>query len=323
MIRIGPDLVSPTSLGRPVATIGVFDGVHRGHQRVLSDLRRWAAELGTKSLVVTFDRSPRAVTRGRRVPCITSLEHRLVLFERLGMDACAVLRFDRRLRRTSARDFVVKVLCGKLRARGALLGFNARFGRDAEGDYALLRRLAAEGVCRARRSSRPARAGGAPVSSSAIRRAIEAGRLNEAERMLGRPVSLLGTVIRGSARGAHTGFPTANLDLHHEVKPPRGVYVTTARLARAWRPALTSIGRKLTFPHPPREDIVEVFIPGVGRSLYGRDIEVRFVRKLREQITFRSAEALADQIRHDLAALKGEGTCRPRTSSRRRRSKSS
>ncbi len=307
MIRIGPELRAPRSLGRPVATIGAFDGVHKGHQRVLADLKRWAGTLGARSLVVTFDRLPRKLTRGGAVPCITSLEHRLVLFERLGVDACAVLPFDRRLRRIPAREFVTGILCEKLRVRGVLLGYNCRFGRDAEGDYALLKQLEREGVCVARRSARPARAGGKPVSSSAIREAIEAGDLRAAGKMLGRPVSILGTVIRGEGRGGRLGFPTANLDLHHELHPPSGVYAGTARIGRRWRPAVISIGRKLTFPRPPRKDVVEVLIPGLSRSIYGRDVEVRFTRRLRDQEKFASAEALQKQIREDLAALKGVG----------------
>jgi len=304
MIRIGNDRPVPRSLGRPVVTLGTFDGVHKGHQRVLADLRRWADQLGTSALVVTFDRSPRTLTRRERVPCITSLEHKLVLFDRLGIDACAVLTFDSRLRRRSARAFVVNTLCGTLHARGVLLGFNCRFGRDGEGDYPLLRSLAAEGICLARRSARPATVEGTPVSSSAIRTAIESGELRLAARMLGRPVSLLGTVIPGQQRGSQLGFPTANLDLHHEVKPPGGVYLTTARLARKWRPALTSIGRKITFPHPPSDNVVEVFIPGVKQKLYDRDLEVRFVRKLRDQVRFASGDELAEQIRRDLSALR-------------------
>ena len=305
MIRIGNDLQAPRSLGRPVATIGAFDGVHKGHQSVLGDLRKWAGSLPAKSLVVTFDRLPKHLTRGRKVPCITSLEHRLVLFERLGIDACAVLRFDSRMRRVSARDFVTKILCGKLGVRGVLLGYNCRFGRNAEGDYALLKELENEGACLARRSARPAKSGGLPVSSSAIREAIEAGRFRAAEKMLGRPVSILGTVVRGRGRGVELGFPTANLDLHHELKPPGGVYAGTARIGRRWLPALVSIGRKRTFARPPRRDVVEVFIPGMRRKIYGRDIEVCFTRKLRDQKKFASPEALVEQIRKDAHALEG------------------
>ena len=305
MIRISNELQAPRSLGRPVATIGAFDGVHKGHQRVLADLREWAATLGAKSLVVTFDRLPRSLTSRGPAPCITSLEHRLVLFERLGIDACAVLQFDKRLRDIPARDFVTELLCDKLRARGVMLGYNCRFGRNAEGDFALLKELAAEGICLARQSARPAMSAGAPVSSSAIREAIESGHLSAAARMLGRPVALLGTVVRGEGRGSKLGFPTANLDLHHELKPPAGVYLATARVWRTWMPALVSIGRKPTFPTSLREDVVEVSIPGLRRNIRDRDIEVRFGRRLRDQKRFPSAEALVAQIRKDMATLKG------------------
>ncbi len=305
MIRIGADLKAPRVLGRPVATVGMFDGVHRGHQRVLGDLRRWAAELGCRSLVVTFERSPKSILQRRPIPCITSLEHRLVLFEQLGIDAAAVLRFSPRLREMSARDFVLRVLLEKFRVRGVLLGFNCRFGRNAEGDYELLREMAAEGLCLARRSVRPVKVGGAIISSSAIRAAIESGRLREAAAMLGRPVSILGTVVRGCGIGSRLGFPTANLNLHHEVRPPAGVYVGSARIGRTWRPALTSIGSRPTIHPRQRKETVEVLLPGLRRDLYGQDIEVRFARKLRDQVRFDSADALVEQIRRDVAALKG------------------
>ncbi len=296
----------PPELGRPVATVGMFDGVHVGHRRVLADLRDWADELGTTTLVVTFDRHPREMTRDEDVPFITSPEHRMILFERLGIDACAMLRFDESMQQMPARDFVIDLLCGRFRAQGVLLGYNARFGRGAEGDYELLRKLADEGVCQARLSDRAVYAYGRPISSSAIREAIESGRLKEAGRMLGRPVAILGTVVRGEGRGTRLGFPTANLDLHHEAKPPAGVYITRARIDDRWWPSLTSIGRKPTFPDPPPEDIVEVLIPDLDRDLYGEDIEVRFARKLREQEPFGSAEELVAQIKRDVQSLRGD-----------------
>jgi riboflavin kinase / FMN adenylyltransferase len=302
MIRIPRNLRVPASLGMPIATLGTFDGVHRGHQRVLSDLRRWAARLGASSLVITFDRSPKELVRRTPAPCITSLEHRLVLFERLEIDAAVVLPFDRSLSRMTARQFIEDIVIGKLRAQGVLLGFNCRFGRDAGGDINLLRQLEAEGLVKAR-ASRPVLVGGQPVSSSAIRTAVESGDLRRASRMLGRPVSLLGTVVRGQRRGRRLGYPTANLDLHHEVKPPAGVYATSALIDGNWLPSLTSIGRQTTFAHPPREDVVEVHIPGVKERLYGRDLEIRFVKKLREQVKFPTAEALAEQMAIDKKTL--------------------
>jgi riboflavin kinase/FMN adenylyltransferase len=141
------------------------------------------------------------------------------------------------------------------------------------------------------------------VSSSAIRSAIESGDLHAAEKMLGRPVSILGTVVPGDRRGSRLGFPTANLDLHHEVRPPPGVYICTARAGRTWRRAVTSIGRQRTFGSG-RDHAVEVFVPGVCRDLYGRDLEVRFARRLRPQVRFDSPDALAEQIRDDVRALK-------------------
>jgi riboflavin kinase/FMN adenylyltransferase len=302
MIRINDDSPLPRSLGRPVATVGVFDGVHKGHQRVLGALGRWGRRLGAKTLVVTFDRSPRTITRGEHVPCITSLEHKLVLFERLGIDAAAVLHFNDRLREMPAREFAKRTLCGRLRSSGILLGFDHRFGRGGEGDFELLKELERDGVCLAKCAGRPATVDGRPVSSSAIRAAIESGELALARRMLGRPVSLLGTVVRGRGVGRRLGFPTANLDLHHEVRPPAGVYLCTARLGRTWRRALTSIGRQQTFGEDA-EEVVEVYVHRCRKDLYGRDLEVRFARVLRPQITFARAEELVERMRQDVQAL--------------------
>lgn len=292
----------PARLKSPVVTIGTFDGVHRGHQIMLRELSRWAKKLGTTSLVVTFDRSPKTLTRNMPAPCITSLEHRLVLFETLGIDAVVVLPFDRRFSRTPARKFVEDTLVKKLRVQGILLGYNCRFGRNAEGGMELLRRLEKEGVIKAREVRLPVLASGRPISSSAIREAIEAGKLREAQRMLGRPVALLGTVVHGRGVGRRLGAPTANLDLHHEALPPDGVYATAARIGQKWIPALTSIGRQPTF-RKLKKPVVEVFIPGFKGRLYGRDIEIRFVKKLREQQRFATAEKLVAQIERDRKSL--------------------
>ena len=289
----------PKSLHWPVVTLGVFDGVHRGHQAVLKQVIRLANRHGGEALVITFDRHPRTLLDAEAPPLITSLEHRLVLFERLGIDGALVLRFDHRQAAMSAAQFVEHFLIRRLAARAVVLGFNSRFGRGAEGDIELLRRYEAENsfeVCR----GRPVYSSGQPVSSTAIRRAITEGRLGEARRMLGRPVSLLGTVIRGDGRGRSLGFPTANLDLHHEVAPPAGVYATWTRHRQRWLPSVASIGPRPTYDDDTAPGTVEVHLIDRRGLLYGRDLEVQFVRRLRGQRRFADALSLAQQIGRDV-----------------------
>jgi riboflavin kinase/FMN adenylyltransferase len=310
----GLDSVARGDLREPVAaTVGVFDGVHKGHRRILDELVRWAREGGGSSVVVTFDRHPREVLRGEKPAAIQSLEHRLVLLERVGIDAAWILPFDRATASIEAEAFVRDFLVGRLGVKRVLLGADHRFGKDRRGDIALLERLGprlgfeARGVpLEASQGSRTSET----ISSTAIRDAIREGRLEDAERLLGRPVSVLGEVVRGEARGRFLGFPTANLDLHHEARPPRGVYACLVALGEGGRPpeegaplrlAVANIGRRPTFHPEGGEDLVEVHLLDLDMDLYGRTLEVFFLMKLREERRFAGPHELAQQIRADIA----------------------
>ena len=297
------------SLKRPVATLGTFDGVHLGHQRVIGETVEWAKAQGGESVVLTFDRHPRRVILGQAPALITSVEHRLVLFERLGVDAAAVLRFDPDMAERSAEDFAQSVFFDWLHAAGIILGFDCAFGKDRRGDVALLKRMGSQSGVEVR-SCPPVEIDGAPISSTAVREAIERGDLDAAGVMLGRPLSLMGTVVRGTGVGRELGFPTANLDLHHEAKPPDGVYLTHAFVGQVALPSLTNIGTRPTL-HKAADaaSVVEVYIEGVDRPLYGQDIEVQFVRKLREEIAFASAAELARQMAEDREVMLSELGC--------------
>ncbi len=302
--------VRPERFRAPVAaTIGVFDGVHRGHQRVLNELVAWAHEDAGDAVVVTFDRHPREVLTGQKPVALASLEHRLVLLARAGVDAALILPFDEKTAGTAAEDFVQQVLVGALGAKKVLLGANHRFGHERRGDLDLLLRLGPSLGFQAREVPlEPADEEGHVVSSTAIRAAIKDGRLGDAERMLGRPVTVLGQVVKGDARGRLLGFPTANLDLHHEARPPRGVYAALASLEdakdsseRARHLAVVNVGRRPTFHPEADEDLVEAhLLDWKGGELYGRTLEVSFLAKLRDEQRFSGADALVAQIRADI-----------------------
>ena len=223
---------APSGAGGSVVSIGVFDGVHLGHQAILEGNLRLAHELGATPAVITFRRHPKRVLLGRAPRTLTSLEHRLELFRQAGVGRVLVLAFDEALRDLSPETFIERFALGQLDARAFVLGFDSKFGRDRRGTPELLRSLGHRVVVVDK-----VLVGDRAVSSTAIREAVELGDLASAERMLGRPVSVLGTVVQGEARGRTIGFPTANLNLHHELHPPAGVYAGRARVFRRERPA--------------------------------------------------------------------------------------
>lgn len=286
------------ALTSPVVTLGAFDGVHRGHQRILDETVSWAAGLRGHAVVLTFDPLPKAVVGPEGALCITSLDHRLALLARRGLDLAVVLPFDAIVAQMPAEQFVRDLLLSWLGTRHVVFGHDSTFGRGAEGNLALLRRFEAQGLL-AVRSPEPVLHQGRVISSTAIRQAIGSGDLALAEAMLGRPFSLLGTVVRGDGRGRRLGFPTANLDLHHEAIPPDGVYATLAFLDTSPLPSLTYVGRRPTFAQDDADTAIEVHLIGVQADLYGRNIEVRFIRRLRDDVRFPTPEALVAQMHAD------------------------
>src|SRR5204862_5438160 len=182
-------------LRSPIVTWGVFDGVHRGHRRVLSEVLGWARSEGVSSALVTFDRHPEEVLRGRKVPLVTPLGERLRLIGALGIDFCVVLNFTIEFSKTSAEEFVRGIVAGRMGAKGIVLGHDSRFGRDRAGDLEFLTRLGRD-VGLGVRHSEAEIFKGRPVSSSLIREAIFAGKLEDATFLLGRPPSVIGTVVK-------------------------------------------------------------------------------------------------------------------------------
>ncbi|MHC4472249.1 MAG: riboflavin kinase, partial [Planctomycetota bacterium] len=245
---------------------------------------------------------PRLVVKGHAPRIISSVPHRLVLLERAGIDCTALLPFDDAIRDMGAGDFADRVFVQGIGAKGVVLGFDSRFGKDRKGDLEFLRAWAA-GKDVVVRSAPPVLREGRPISSSVIRDAIERGEHDFAQSMLGRPVAVFGKVVPGSGRGRDIGFATANLDLEGELCPPRGVYAAWARLMGRWHHALVNIGGRPTFERDEGETIVEVHVPGVGRTLYGEEMEVQFIRRIRDEKRFPDAEALAAQIRMDAEEL--------------------
>ena len=291
----------------PVATLGMFDGVHLGHQKIIECVKHFAAEKQGESVVITFDRHPKSVIENRPASFITSLNHRLSLLARLGVDNAVVLGFDQKLAQMTAEGFIKEIMLEWLGVKCVVLGFNCRFGKNREGNSALVNTLAANYGFEAH-GCPPVVYKDQVISSTAIRRAILDGDLEKAAGMLGRPVSILGTVVKKAGRGRTLGYPTANLNLHHEVRPPRGVYGTRTYWSGLWYPALTNIGMRPTFaremPVSESETMeIEVHIVNFEGNLYGRDLEVQFLFKIRDEMSFETADELKAQIEKDKDTL--------------------
>lgn len=299
LLRGLESLPDPRLRGAAV-TWGVFDGVHRGHRKVLARL----LVLGSPAVVVTFDRHPAEVLYGKDVPLVVPLEERLRLIGACGVPYVLLLPFTREFSETAAERFVRDVVVGRIGARAILLGHDSHFGKDRRGDFELLSSLGGDlGI--AVEACEPELREGRPISSSGIRQSIAEGRLAEAADMLGRPVTLWGTVVRGDRRGSTLGFPTANLDTGRQVRPPRGVYAVEAVLDGRLFAGVANLGRRPTFHAEGAPELLEVHLLDYdGGDLYGRALEVRFRYRVRDEKKFSGPAEIRRQIEADVAAVR-------------------
>ncbi|MCW2642343.1 MAG: riboflavin biosynthesis protein RibF [Dactylosporangium sp.] len=302
---------APGGWGRAVVTIGVFDGVHRGHQEIIGHAVKRAKELGVQSVVVTFDPHPSEVVRpGSHPPVLTEPARKAELIEQLGVDVLCVLPFTLEFSRLSAEAFVHDVLVANLHAALVVVGENFRFGHRAAGDIALLRRLgrsfgfgveAAPLLADGGSEVATEDTAGTVFSSTYIRSCVDAGDVTAAARALGRPHRVEGVVVRGDRRGRELGFPTANLlTSAYAAVPADGVYAAWLVRGRGERlPAAVSIGTNPTFSGHERR--VEAHVLDFDGDLYGERLALDFVVRLREQRTYSGVEPLVTQIREDVA----------------------
>jgi len=292
----------PGGWGRSVVTIGVFDGVHRGHQAIIGHAVKRAHDLGLESVVVTFDPHPAEVVRpGSHPAVLTEPVRKAELIEQLGVDALCVVPFTPAFSKLSAEAFVHDVLVEALHATVVVVGDNFRFGHKAAGDVALLERLGRSFGFTVEDAPMVS-ADGVVFSSTYIRSCVDAGDVRAAAVALGRPHRLAGVVVRGDQRGREIGFPTANLMTHRYASVPAdGVYA--AWLIRGGEhagrhQASVSIGTNPTFSG--RERRVEAYVLDFDGDLYGERLSLDFVAHLREQRTYSGIEPLVAQIREDV-----------------------
>lgn len=281
-----------------VLTLGVFDGLHLGHQRIMRTVVESAKVNKLVPTVITFDPHPRAVLHPENAPpLLQTLDQRLAAFEFLGIEQTIVIRFDEEFAAIDAETFLKDVVHERLQAREVFLGKGFFFGKDRGGNIELLREMSkklgffADEVPEVRLR-------GKRISSSKIRELLKDGKVNLARRMLGRPYGVEGQIIHGFRRGHTIGFPTANLKPHNRVVPKYGVYATANLIDGVWRRSITNVGVRPTF-EDDKNPSIESYIFDFDGDLYGDVLRVRFLHRIRDEKKFNGIDELRAQIEKD------------------------
>ncbi len=283
-----------------IVTVGTFDGVHRGHQALIEYLKTRADKQNGPSTLVSFDPHPRSVVHGKNVPLLTTVQERAALLEDLGVDRFVVIPFSEEFAQLTPQAYVEEILVGRIGLKEITVGYDHRFGKKREGDVDFLRQQGPEFGFEVDVIP-PQEIDQDVVSSRRIRDLLrEEGDVEAAAERLGRPYELTGLVSRGEGRGRQIGYPTANLALEDTRKliPKRGVYATTVRLPGGdRRGGMMNIGRRPTFDG--MNVTVEVHLFDFEGDLYGDRLAVQFLRRLRDEQKFDSADALVMQLSED------------------------
>jgi len=289
-----------------VCTIGNFDGVHKGHQAILARVVEKAKDLGVPSLVLLFEPQPQEYFRGAEAPArLMTFRDKFECLRSLGIDYVCVLRFNEEFRGLSAQAFVDKVLIEHLKVQHLVIGDDFRFGGNREGDFSFLERAGLESGFGVERTSTVSVQASTPedlrISSTLIREAVADGRLNDAERYLGRPYEISGRVMFGQQLGRKLGFPTANVALKRLKAPALGVFVVKVTVATGRHSGVyygvANVGRKPSVGEHKAN--IEVHIFGFSADIYGQRVQIELLSKLRDEKRFDSVDALAEQIQQD------------------------
>ena len=294
---------------RSVVTIGAYDGVHRGHQAVIGQVRKEAQQLGCQSVVVTFDKHPASVVRPASAPkLLTDLDQKLELLQQTGIDATLIVEFNRERSTEDPALFVKRVLVDTLRARVVVVGEDFHFGFNRGGNVAMLRELGKQFDFQVEPVKLIARPDGVeePVSSTSIRRALAGGQVEIATNLLGRAYEVRGIVVNGDKRGRSIGFPTANVEVPNAMcLPADGVYAGRFRCDDGSVHACAiNLGRRPTFFEHADHSLLEAHLLDFSGDLYGQKVSVTFEHFLRSERKFDGLEAIKTQLQLDVAAAR-------------------
>lgn len=293
-----PDDARPPWLVHPVLALGNFDGLHRGHLKIIERVMRGAVERGGTPVAMTFDpHPPRVVRPDKAPPLLMTLAQKLEALQREGIGCTAVVRFTRELSHWDPETFVRTALVEWLRVSEVWVGANFLFGHQRSGNFTLLRALGQRYGFRAEKID-PVRYKEFVVSSTRIRRLVAEGRVDEAGALLGHSYYIDGTVVEGRRRGRDIGYPTANLNTENELVPPHGVYATTVTIDGIVRAGITNIGVRPTFGEST-ETVIETHVLNYEGDLYRHPVRLGFVQRLRDERRFENVDALKAQIDAD------------------------
>ena len=293
-------------LRRPVVTIGIFDGVHLGHRFIIKQLIKKAKQIDGSSIVLTFDPHPRNILRPKNyLPLLISIKHRMKMLRSLGVDVCIVEEFSRCFYKLSPEEFVGRLLVKKIHPQQLFVGSGFTFGKDASGDIELLKKMSRLYNFNVKEIL-PVKIGKEIISSTSIRKLIQKGHLKQASRFLGRSVSVFGKVMTGKKEGRILGYPTANIYPCGEITPPVGVYATRVGFDKKRFFSMAFLESKV---HSNKQiqikrSNIEVHIFNFDKKIYGRYIEIEFLKKIRNIKKFSSPEELKKQIEKDEKAVK-------------------
>ncbi len=286
----------------PVVTLGIFDGVHRGHRALLDYLVKSAKESQGESVVITFFPHPRLVLEKRiiNLSFLSTIEEKKVLLEKANIDHLIIIEFNIEFSRIQACDFIKDILVRKIGTKHLIIGYNHHFGRSGEGDFNTIRQCS-ESLAFRVEQVRAFHTDGDVISSSSIRNALFRGNLDEANRWLGYSYSMSGSVIEGRKIGRSIGFPTANIipDDQHKLIPADGVYAVEVKVDEKDYPGMLSIGSNPTVNSDSKLRSIEVHILNFNADIYGRNISVTFRKRLRDEKKFDSLEELTQQMELD------------------------
>ncbi|MBE3134429.1 MAG: bifunctional riboflavin kinase/FAD synthetase [Acidobacteria bacterium] len=295
-----PDGARPARWRDPALALGNFDGMHRGHAKLIERVARVASERSLTPVVLIFDPHPTRIVRPEKAPPLLMTEaQKLEALEHAGMHGVAIVRFTPEIAHWEPEMFVRSVLVDWLHVGEVWVGANFLFGHDRSGNFSLLRQLGARLGFKAEKID-PVRYKEFVVSSTRIRRLIAEGRVDEAAALLGHHYFVDGTVVHGDARGRTLGYPTANLQSANELLPPHGVYATMVSLGSTIHPSITNVGVRPTFG-AGLPAVIETFLFDFDGDLYGSAVRLWFVQRLRDERTFDTVEALLVQIKADCA----------------------
>jgi riboflavin kinase / FMN adenylyltransferase len=287
-----------------VLAVGSFDGVHRGHQAVMQRAVASARARKGEAWALTLDPHPLKILKPEIAPpLITSTEHKLKLIDTLGVDGCVVMPFTAAVAAEEPVDFLKRLKQEAPSLSELVVGDNWTFGRHAKGNVELAQKLAPSCGFSVTVTD-PVIWKGAAISSTRVRRAVAQGHLADAEEMMGRPFSILGTVVSGKHVGTQLGFPTANLDPHNEVRPPSAVYAVRVDVGGRRYGGAAFLAETADAKSTPSGFVVEVYIMGFDDDVYGQDLEMFFVQRLREVRRFPSRQLLKEQIARDVADIR-------------------